>query len=166
MFFSFDLHIQKTATSKIHQRIKAFDRCILEIIEIHGAVDYFICYTSTESVICSHNTDSTTLKIEHRFFKTIAIKSILMKLLIKKIVTHTTADGKLTIVVLLNDDSLYIYEVVNLNKIDSWSNSIKLIKHIHPIERLDSHFEHSDPNNSEFNGGFINCHDYVYKFHF
>lgn len=145
------MYISKTATSKIHNRIKVFDSCILEIIPIHDAVDYFICYTSTESMICSQNTDAGTLTIEHRFFTAIAIKSILTKLVIKKIVTHTTADMTLTIVVLLNDDSLYIYEVVDLNKIDSWSDSITLVKHIHPIERLDLHFKHYDPNNSEFN---------------
>lgn len=105
-------------------------------------------------MICSQNTDSATLKIEHRFFNAFTIRSILRKLVIKKIVTHTTADMKLTIVVLVNDNSLYIYEVVDLNKIDSWSDSIKLIKHIHPFERLDLYFKQYDPNNSEFNWKF------------
>ncbi|XP_055316276.1 TBC1 domain family member 31 [Sitodiplosis mosellana] len=137
------LVVELKATSKIHQRIKAFDNSILEIIGIHDSVEYFICYTSTEALICSHSTDAT-LRIEHRFFKAIAIKSILTKLVIKKIVTHVTADMKLTVAVLLNDESLYIYGV-GLDKIDS----INLIKHIHPIDRLDVYFKHSDLNNNK-----------------
>lgn len=90
------------------------------------------------------------LKIEHRFFNAIRIKSILAKLSIKKLSTHITDDMKLTIVVLLNDESLYIYECVQLKQIRSWTESIRLIKHIHPTEQLESHFKHLDPNNSEF----------------
>lgn len=127
--------------------MKVFDSRILEIIEIHHSVEYFICYTSTEALICSQD-KGLTLKIVHRFFKALGIKSILAELVIKKIVAHLTSDMKLTIAVLLNDESLYIYDV-ELNNNNSWSDSIKLVKHIHPVEQIYSHFKHLEPNNSE-----------------
>lgn len=46
-------------------------------------------------------------------------------------------------VVLLNDDSLYIYEAIALQKGEGFT-SIDLIKHIHPVERRDRWTYHKE----------------------
>lgn len=134
--------------------------------------EFFLCYSSKEASICkrSHD-DNGQLHIVKRFFKVSAIKSILSNLIIQKIVirpqssTKTTDPIKFTLVVLVNDDSLYIYENVRLenprtnngNDNDDVSSgvSIQLTKHIHPIEQRDLHGRHlknhrtNHTNNSE-----------------
>lgn len=115
-------------------------------------MDYFICYTSTEALICYYK-KSVELKIVRHFFKATAIKSILAKLCIKKITIFTSNDLNLTIAVLLNDESVYIYENISITKSDSWLNSVKLTKHIHPIERFYKYFDQNqaqDSNNSKY----------------
>lgn len=122
---------------------------MIGIVSIDISLNYFICYTSTEAFICCYKY-GIELIIVHRFFKTIAIKSILDKLFIKKIEIHTSNNQKLTIIVLLNDQSIYIYENILFDRNDSWFNSIALTKHIHPIERFYSHINGHDSNNSKF----------------
>lgn len=178
----------KLVTGKIEQRLKVFDDRILDIVTIPHRNEFFLCYSSKEASICEHAHDNNgQLQIVKRFFKVSAIKSILSNLIIQKIcvrpqssnaatsTTTTTVNNvdtsKLfTIVVLVNDDSIYIYENVQLdnqhsnnndknnnsNKNDAGSDfSIQLTKHIHPIEQRDLHgrdFKNhrtDDMNNSE-----------------
>lgn len=123
------------ATGATKRRLKAFDERVIEILTIHNSPAFFVCYSSKEALICKH-ADRSNLTIEQRFFKTTAIKSILDKLIIKKIVINSSNNGKLTAVVLLNDDSLYIYEADASRNAEGYA-SINLVKHIHPVERRD-----------------------------
>lgn len=139
------------STSAISNRLKVFENSVNEIVPIHQSSKCFLSYSSTEAVICS--CEESTLQIERRFFKVANIKSILNNLSIQRIVTCASIDRELTIVVLLNDNSLYIYENIPLEEADlTWPHSIQLTKHIHPIERRDwfwkEHQQH-DSNNSE-----------------
>lgn len=169
---------KKLVTGGIEQRLKAFDDRILDIEMIPNRNKIFLCYSSKEASICKHSHDNGQLQIVKRFFKVSAIKSILSNLIIQKIVirpqssaiktttTDSTADStKFTLVVLVNDDSLYIYENVHLEDHHTKNGnnndeagigvSIQLTKHIHPIEQRDLHGRHlknhrtNDMNNSK-----------------
>lgn len=94
-----------------------------------------MCYSSKEALVC-HHIDGSNLNIKRRFCRMVAIKSIMHNLSIKKVVIFTKSAEKTTIIVLLSDDSLYIYELLTLKHTDILE-SINLIKHIYPIERRD-----------------------------
>lgn len=155
-------------TAKTSNRLKVFDSNVSEIVPIYQTGHFFLCYSPTGAAICS-NRDST-LQIERRFFKVANIKSILNNLSIKKIVTHATSEHKLTIVVLMSDESLYIYENIPLSSDVTWINSMQLTKHIHPIERRDRYWgdakNHHDSNNSEYNQNCLGSNSYWNFFDF
>lgn len=144
----------------------------MSIVTIPQHSEFFLCYSAKEASICRHSHDNNNigqLQIVKRFFKVSAIKSILSNLMIQKIVirpkliTNTTISDATgyTLAVLVNDDSLYIYENVRFGDrndndgAESNGVSIQLTKHIHPIERRDLHGRHlknhrtDDMNNSE-----------------
>lgn len=158
---------------------------MLEIVTAPHRNELLLCYSSKEASICKHPHDNGQLQIVKRFFKVSTIKSILSNLIIQKIAirpqssktTTTTANdvdaAEFTIAVLVNDDSIYVYECIRLNDkhtnnnkdddnnnnnyVDAGSGfSIQLTKHIHPIEQRDLHgrqFKNhrtNDANNSEY----------------
>lgn len=168
----------KLDTGEIDQRLKVFDDRILDIVTIPHRNGFSLCYSSKEASLCKHLHDNGQLQIVKRFFKVSAIKSILSNLIINKIAirpqsskaTMSMADcgvntAKFTLAVLVNDDSIYVYECVhhtnqnddnNNNCVDAGSGfSIQLTKHIHPIEQRDLHGRQlrnrrtNDTNNSE-----------------
>lgn len=137
----------------IKQRLKAFDERIIEITSLCHSTKLFLCYSSKEATICKH-TQIDELTIQQRFFKVSSIKSVLNPLVIKKIAFAVSNDRKLTLAVLVNDDSLYIYENILLDDRNGLA-LIQLTKHIHPIEQRDLHGRHlkrsqtSELNNSK-----------------
>lgn len=171
-------------TGEIERRLKVFDDRVMNIVTMPQHSELFLCHSAKEASICKHlhgNSDSNKngqLQIVKRFFKVSAIKSILSNLAIQKVAirsnksctntsaTTSTSDAtSLTVAVLVNDDSVYIFENVQFDAqnanddgaaaADSAAVSIQLTKHIHPIERRDLHGRHiknhrtSDMNNSK-----------------
>lgn len=130
-----------------------FESSVHEIIAIKQCSDFFLCYSSTEAVICTSK--DSNLCAERRFFKVANIKTVLNNLTIQKIIIHTSTDLKLTIIVLLNDKSLYIYEDISLND-PMWINLIKMTKHIHPVERRDFFCSNLDDGKSQPMSDFNN----------
>lgn len=163
---------KRIVTGRIQHRLKAFDDDrTLGILDFPNFSGFFLCYSSKEASICKHSNENGKLSVVKRFFKVSAIKSILSNLTIQKIAiqpksTRRTDANQLTLAILFNDDSLYIYENVRLN--DHHSNdgiascggrcsdvSTQLTKHIHPIELRDLHGRYvknhrtNDLNNSK-----------------
>lgn len=165
---------QHLGTGKIEQRLKVFEDRVIDIVVIPPPCNgLFLCYSSKEASICKHSSDihNGQLCIVKRFFKVATIKTILSNLTIQKIAirskssTNPSADKIFTFVILVNDDSLYIYDDVRLseenahgdhdNGVRSNAVSFQLTKHIHPIEMRDLHgrdlknYRINDPNNSK-----------------
>lgn len=148
---------EKLGSGEIEQRLKVFDDRILDIVTIPKCNGLFLCYTSKEASICKHSHDTNNngqLNILKRFFKVSAIKTILSHLTIQKVIIRPKLCGAasdatiFTVAVLLNDDSVYIYENARLDDAGHAYNapgaggnrvSFQLTKHIHPIEMRDLH---------------------------
>lgn len=141
------------ADGMVRHRIKLFDSIVVGIVPIEHITGYFICYSTTEALICKCNKNDE-LEIVRRFINATTIKSILAKLFIRKIVVQASNDRSLTVAVLLNDESLYIFEMDAVTEdYDTSTNPIKMTKHIHPIEMRDLHHARKtteDQNNSKF----------------
>lgn len=132
-----------TDTGVILQQLKVFDDYVCEIITLAETPEWFICYSPSDAVIMARNVQ---FEVKTHLFKVAAIKSVYKNLSIKQIASHISA-GKLAIAVLLNDDSLWIYE----GTVADGDTSIALSKHIHPIEQRDLHCRqlfHGDANNN------------------
>lgn len=113
-----------------------------------------LCYSAKEAKIWSQNYDSK-LCVHRKLLCTDAIQSQLANLSVNKISFHSF-ETKLTVAVLLNDDSVYIYENIATD-CKLWPIKFELTKHIHPIERRNMRIEQNNNNNEyqEIDGGMI-----------
>lgn len=141
------------ATGKVRQKLKTFsdeDR-VLGIIAVPPSHKYFVCYSLTEALFCCRNTNDGSLLVEYRFFKTDQIDAICL-ILIRKIIIQTSNDlTALTIVVLLSDDSLCIFQQDSLDIANS--SKIQMTKRIQLRDQPDFVHSTNQPtskiNNSE-----------------
>ncbi|XP_031631316.1 uncharacterized protein LOC116345778 [Contarinia nasturtii] len=151
---------------KVQQKLKSFnkDSRILGLTAIQPSntetisvsSQYFICHSSVEAVLCRR--DAAALSVEYSLFKS-DNKETIWPIIIRKIVVHTSNDSKLTIAILLNDDSLCIFqhdslEIANLEK-------MQMTKRIHLRDQQALHLAHardqqsSEPNNNDQNSMYI-----------
>lgn len=136
------------ATGKIVDRFQAFTHRIRGILFVTSYFNIIVCYTGTEALVyCRVDGELYS----YQFFSALSIRSPLSNLQIKEIFSTKS----LSIVILLNDDSIYIWQ--NEAKTSELCSSkiikmFELNKHIYPIERRDKFREQmhiQDENNNQ-----------------
>lgn len=123
-----------TSTGQILNKFQAFTHPIRAIMQAPQRPDVILCHTKAEILLyCRVN----GILCNQVVFKVASIKSNVTNLSIKQVLWSRTASNTLTVLCLMSDDSIYVWENSQTTVDIAPHKLIKMFelrKHIHPLE--------------------------------